>query len=187
VILVPASMKLMGDWNWWMPTFMYWIPQIKESVELPDAVPAYAHLAPGTVGNGQDMRPCPVCRTPLRNTARFCGRCGTALGAPVATPAAVGADHGQTMADWRMGGVGPAVAGVGLSSAPAPGSGVRRVPVILSNGRQQQRAWLVLRDCQVEDHQQRGSVPLLQINGLDLAPLSGQEPEIQIRNARVRM
>jgi hypothetical protein len=39
----------------------------------------------------------------------------------------------------------------------------------------------------VDDNQQRGSVPLLQIDGLDLAPLSGQEPEIQIRNARVRM
>ena len=92
------------------------------------------------------------------------------------------------MADWRVGGVAPAAAaGAGPPGASATGSSARRVPVILSNGRQQQRAWLVLRDCQVEDNQQRGSVPLLQIDGLDLAPLSGQEPEIQIRNARVRM
>jgi RND superfamily putative drug exporter len=185
VILVPASMKLMGDLNWWMPKFLDWIPQIKESVELPAAAPVYAQ-ARGPVANGHGLRPCPVCRTPLRPTARFCGRCGSALGAPVAAPVGAAVDHGQTMADWRLAGV-PVAGPGGQTGAPGSASGARRIPVILSNGRQQQRAWLVLRDCHVDDNQQRGSVPLLQIDGLDLAPLSGQEPEIQIRNARVRM
>ena len=66
-------------------------------------------------------------------------------------------------------------------------SGVRRVPVILANGRQQQRAWLVLRDCHVEEDPNRRGVPSLQIHGLDVAALAGAEPEIQIRNARIRM
>jgi len=58
---------------------------------------------------------------------------------------------------------------------------------MLTNGRQHLKAWLVLRDCQVEDNPRRDGVPLLQIDGLDLAGLSGAEPEIQIRNARIRL
>jgi RND superfamily putative drug exporter len=27
-ILLPASMTLLGDWNWWMPRFLDWIPRV---------------------------------------------------------------------------------------------------------------------------------------------------------------
>jgi len=30
VVLVPASMKLMGHLNWWMPSFLAWVPEISE-------------------------------------------------------------------------------------------------------------------------------------------------------------
>jgi len=27
-VLLPASMRLLGDWNWWMPRFLGWIPRV---------------------------------------------------------------------------------------------------------------------------------------------------------------
>ena len=27
-VLLPASMRLLGDWNWWMPRFLAWIPRV---------------------------------------------------------------------------------------------------------------------------------------------------------------
>ena len=27
-ILLPASMQLLGDWNWWLPPFLRWLPKI---------------------------------------------------------------------------------------------------------------------------------------------------------------
>ena len=27
-VLLPASMQLLGDWNWWLPRFLRWLPQI---------------------------------------------------------------------------------------------------------------------------------------------------------------
>jgi uncharacterized membrane protein YdfJ with MMPL/SSD domain len=27
-VLLPASMRLLGDWNWWMPRFLSWIPRV---------------------------------------------------------------------------------------------------------------------------------------------------------------
>jgi uncharacterized membrane protein YdfJ with MMPL/SSD domain len=27
-VLLPASMRLIGDWNWWMPRFLSWIPRV---------------------------------------------------------------------------------------------------------------------------------------------------------------
>jgi uncharacterized membrane protein YdfJ with MMPL/SSD domain len=41
-ILLPATMKLLGDWNWWLPRPLHWLPQIN-----PEAAPA-AELAPAT-------------------------------------------------------------------------------------------------------------------------------------------
>jgi RND superfamily putative drug exporter len=28
-ILLPASMKLLGEWNWYLPSWLEWIPRIK--------------------------------------------------------------------------------------------------------------------------------------------------------------
>jgi RND superfamily putative drug exporter len=27
-LLLPSLMKLLGEWNWWMPSFLRWIPRI---------------------------------------------------------------------------------------------------------------------------------------------------------------
>ncbi len=32
-VLLPASMRLLGDWNWWMPKFLSWIPRITIEAE----------------------------------------------------------------------------------------------------------------------------------------------------------
>ncbi len=36
-VLLPASMQLLGDWNWWLPRFLGWLPHITiegEALEL---------------------------------------------------------------------------------------------------------------------------------------------------------
>jgi len=44
--LLPATMKLLGDWNWYLPKWLEWLPQVKHDTEAPapapDAAPVYA-------------------------------------------------------------------------------------------------------------------------------------------------
>jgi RND superfamily putative drug exporter len=28
-ILVPASMRLLGDWNWYLPSWLQWLPKLR--------------------------------------------------------------------------------------------------------------------------------------------------------------
>jgi len=41
-VLLPATMKLLGDWNWYLPKWLEWLPHLEhgdvEKVEAP-AVP----------------------------------------------------------------------------------------------------------------------------------------------------
>jgi uncharacterized membrane protein YdfJ with MMPL/SSD domain len=37
-VLLPATMKLLGDWNWYLPRKLGWLPQV--TVE-PEVQPAY--------------------------------------------------------------------------------------------------------------------------------------------------
>jgi len=43
-VLLPATMKLLGEWNWYLPTWLEWLPTLEHerSVDLPliDAEPA---------------------------------------------------------------------------------------------------------------------------------------------------
>jgi RND superfamily putative drug exporter len=42
-VLLPASMKLLGDWNWYLPNWLRWLPKIEHhSVPVPDPAPAAA-------------------------------------------------------------------------------------------------------------------------------------------------
>jgi RND superfamily putative drug exporter len=49
-VLLPATMKLLGDWNWYMPRWLEWLPNLSaeagptEVEEIPEAPPA---LTPG--------------------------------------------------------------------------------------------------------------------------------------------
>jgi RND superfamily putative drug exporter len=40
MILVPASMKMLGRWNWYLPPFLQWLPDLR--VEVGDTVPKAA-------------------------------------------------------------------------------------------------------------------------------------------------
>ncbi|MEP6679842.1 MAG: MMPL family transporter [Chloroflexota bacterium] len=42
-VLLPASMTLLGDWNWWLPGFLRWLPRVTIEGE-PEARPASAPL-----------------------------------------------------------------------------------------------------------------------------------------------
>jgi uncharacterized membrane protein YdfJ with MMPL/SSD domain len=35
-VLLPASMKLLGDWNWYLPSWLEWLPRLEPPVEEPE-------------------------------------------------------------------------------------------------------------------------------------------------------
>ena len=38
-VLLPASMKLLGDWNWYLPNFLHWLPNLRvEAAEPAEAI-----------------------------------------------------------------------------------------------------------------------------------------------------
>jgi RND superfamily putative drug exporter len=44
-VLLPASMKLLGDWNWYLPSWLEWLPRVAVATEpepIPEARPAPA-------------------------------------------------------------------------------------------------------------------------------------------------
>jgi putative drug exporter of the RND superfamily len=38
-ILLPSSMRLLGEWNWWMPRFLAWIPRVTIEGEAEEDAP----------------------------------------------------------------------------------------------------------------------------------------------------
>src|SRR4051794_37276925 len=46
-VLLPASMTLLGDWNWWMPRFLDWIPRVTIEGEPDDPSDEAATVEPG--------------------------------------------------------------------------------------------------------------------------------------------
>jgi uncharacterized membrane protein YdfJ with MMPL/SSD domain len=38
-VLLPASMKLLGDWNWYLPSWLEWLPRFDEETEAPPEAP----------------------------------------------------------------------------------------------------------------------------------------------------
>ena len=41
-ILVPASMKLLGDWNWYLPGWLQWLPDMRVEAGTRERVAATA-------------------------------------------------------------------------------------------------------------------------------------------------
>jgi RND superfamily putative drug exporter len=41
-ILLPATMKLLGDWNWWLPRQLEWLPRVGGPLSLDQPAPAVA-------------------------------------------------------------------------------------------------------------------------------------------------
>ena len=46
MILVPASMRLLGSVNWYLPRWLEWLPDLRVEVEREEAVPAFANDPP---------------------------------------------------------------------------------------------------------------------------------------------
>jgi putative drug exporter of the RND superfamily len=45
-VLVPASMQLLGKYNWWMPSWLGWLPKLNiEGGAHPEPAPAFAGAA----------------------------------------------------------------------------------------------------------------------------------------------
>jgi hypothetical protein len=209
IIVVPASMKLMGATNWWLPQFLSWVPEISEGGEDEHAAPAHSLMI------------CSTCGGRLPNGARFCGRCGSHMSAPVGhapdprvvaqvAPVAPAAAYGPGLAaattmapEYGMVGAGVAHAGVasaGMAGAvaaagsPAPAMQPERsksskmIQAILKFGPVKRRIWVQLRDCDVEMHSMTADVPSISIDGMQITPREGQgSPEIQVVNARVKL
>ncbi len=41
-VLLPATMKLLGDWNWYLPGWLEWLPRVTQEPELPPVAPGEA-------------------------------------------------------------------------------------------------------------------------------------------------
>jgi anti-anti-sigma factor len=41
-VLLPASMKLLGDWNWYLPRWLEWLPEVAHEPAVPTPAPAEA-------------------------------------------------------------------------------------------------------------------------------------------------
>ena len=51
-ILLPATMRLLGDWNWWLPRWLEWLPHVTIEGDVedePEAAPSPAPASDGTV------------------------------------------------------------------------------------------------------------------------------------------
>jgi uncharacterized membrane protein YdfJ with MMPL/SSD domain len=38
-VLLPATMKLLGDWNWYLPSWLEWMPKVSRGAEKPPPQP----------------------------------------------------------------------------------------------------------------------------------------------------
>ncbi len=171
VILVPATMTLMGRANWWMPRFLNWVPEISEG----------APVGPEWAGRplARPVVACSTCGRPLTIRGKFCGHCGSWLG-QLAAPATPPVPGQSFELQWR-----PTSAGHPSGTRPL---GSRLVPVRLTIGGVRARAWVHLRDCQVEMDPSADGMPSIAIQGMQIDPLAeGGSPEIQVVNARVTL
>ena len=37
-VLLPATMKLLGDWNWYLPRWLNWLPKLEHTEKPPSPV-----------------------------------------------------------------------------------------------------------------------------------------------------
>ena len=42
MVLVPASMKMLGTWNWYLPNWLGWLPDLRVEPELEEPASAPA-------------------------------------------------------------------------------------------------------------------------------------------------
>ena len=56
--MLPAAMKLLGDWNWYLPSWLEWMPRIGGEGEAPGAGPEPPSA--GEAGPSDAPAPAPV-------------------------------------------------------------------------------------------------------------------------------
>ena len=39
-VLLPATMKLLGEWNWWLPSWLQWLPEVSHEPSVGEPAPA---------------------------------------------------------------------------------------------------------------------------------------------------
>jgi RND superfamily putative drug exporter len=54
-VLLPATMKLLGDWNWYLPGWLEWLPRVTHEPEVEPPGPAEGRRPPG--GQARPARP----------------------------------------------------------------------------------------------------------------------------------
>ena len=52
-VLLPASMKLLGDWNWYLPSWLEWLPQVAPEPSAPPPAVVSPHGAAGLAADVQ--------------------------------------------------------------------------------------------------------------------------------------
>jgi RND superfamily putative drug exporter len=58
-VLLPASMKVLGDWNWYLPSWLEWLPRIGQEDDSPKP-PKGPTDAPGADDPEAEPKPAPV-------------------------------------------------------------------------------------------------------------------------------
>jgi putative drug exporter of the RND superfamily len=38
-LLLPATMRLLGEWNWWLPAFLRWLPEVTIEGDIDEPAP----------------------------------------------------------------------------------------------------------------------------------------------------
>ena len=59
-VLLPASMKVLGDWNWYLPSWLEWLPKVGAERDAVPAVTPKDPPAPEGPGASEEPRPAPV-------------------------------------------------------------------------------------------------------------------------------
>ena len=59
-VLLPASMTLLGDWNWYLPSWLQWLPHVGTEGEVVRPDEHDKHLDPEEPGAGGEPAPTPV-------------------------------------------------------------------------------------------------------------------------------
>jgi uncharacterized membrane protein YdfJ with MMPL/SSD domain len=50
-VLLPATMRLLGEWNWWLPPFLRWLPEVTIEGPVDETPEPLAGGEPATVGS----------------------------------------------------------------------------------------------------------------------------------------
>jgi putative drug exporter of the RND superfamily len=59
-VLLPASMRVLGDWNWYLPSWLEWLPRIGAERDAAPPVEPGEPPAPDEPGTAEEPKPAPL-------------------------------------------------------------------------------------------------------------------------------